>query len=130
MHVIQRPSYCIFILSFCNILTSSLDLWVHGSDSPSRGKPWVAGLPYRLLTDSCAIPRVAPGACSPQGGVCFRAAKPTRSRACAPQQETPLQWKPRITAREGAALDRLDKRPCCNEDPVQPKINKMVEKNN
>ena len=125
MHVVQRPSYCIFIFNFCNILTSSLDLRVHGSDSPSRGKPWTARFCYRLLTDSCALPCCSRRLLSSGRGV-LRATKPTCSRACAPQQETPLQWKPRITAREEAALDRLDKRPCCNEDPVQPKINKMV----
>ena len=114
---IRNKSY--IALSFCNILTSSLDLRVCGSNSPSRAKCWTAQLRYRLLTDSCALRWVALRASALCEGV-RRAPRTTHSGAGALQRETPPQRKPCIRAR------RPDESPCCNEDPVQPKTNKMV----
>ena len=48
------------------------------------------------------------------------------SRACAPQQEKPLQWEARVTQWWVAATHRKYRKPVhSNEDPTQPKINKL-----
>ena len=49
--------------------------------------------------------------------------KPTHPRACAPQQEKPLQWEDRAPQLESNPyLLQLEKSPNSNDDPAQPKI--------
>lgn len=121
MHVVQRPSYCIFIFSFCNILTSSLDLRVCGSNSPSRAKRWTAQLRYRLLTDSCALRWVALRASALCEGV-RRAPRTTHSGAGALQRETPPQ---RVSG-----LDDQTKVHAATKTQSSPKRIKWFKKNN
>ena len=46
-------------------------------------------------------------------------------RACAPQQEKPLQWEARAWQQRVAPAHCNYRRPICsNEDPTQPKISK------
>ena len=46
-------------------------------------------------------------------------------RACAPQQEKPLQWEAHAPQRRVAPARRNQRKPArSNEDPTQPKINK------
>ena len=52
-----------------------------------------------------------------------------RPRACAPQQEKPLQWevcKPQLET--SPCLLQLEKSPQINKDPAQPKINVYINK--
>ena len=54
--------------------------------------------------------------------------KPTRSRACALQQEKPPQWEAHVPQPESSPCSpQLEKNPCGNEDPGEPKINKIIK---
>ena len=53
-----------------------------------------------------------------------RLLKPKFSRACAGQQEEPRQWEVRALATKGSLCSLLC--PCSSEDPVRPKINKII----
>ena len=51
-------------------------------------------------------------------------------RACAAQQEKPLQWKARAQLKMSPNSSQLQKSPRSNKDPTQPKISKIWERKN
>ena len=59
-----------------------------------------------------------------EDSTCGGATKPRTEKACAPQQETPLQrkaWAPQL--KNNPCWLQLEESPGSNEDPAQPKIN-------
>ena len=111
----------------CHLLTAHLaasknfSLKQKGQDFP--GGPVVKNLPANAGMASIPgpgtkIPRAAgePSPC-------------TITRACAPQQERPLQWEAcTLQPESNPHSPQLEgKKPvCCNKDPAQPKINKLM----
>ena len=69
---------------------------------------------------ACAL---EPGNCSywAHGPQLLKAVHP---KAHAQQQETPLQWEASTRRKSDFASPQLEKSPCSNEDPAQPKIGK------
>ena len=87
------------------------DPMCHGVAKPTHHNYWACALEARSHNCWAHVPWLL---------------KPTCLRACAQQQEKPLQWEALTLPLENSPCSlHLEKSLCSNKDPAQPKINKQ-----
>ena len=108
---------------------SSSSWWLSSKESACQCRghgfcPWSRKIPYTAEQLISCTTTTEPVLQSPG----TTTAEPTcwTTEACAPQQEKPPQWEARAPQLESSPCSpQLEKSPCSNEDPVQPKIDKL-----